>query len=386
MREGARVLIVGPYPKEEGKIQGGVEAVTYYLSEGLAARGGMDVHVVTSVSGLTTEQLRDSQSGARVHMLPLWRRWGCLTGFAVDVSRIRKAMRRIRPDLIHVHTQTFYPFAALQRGYPSVLTPHGVLFREIQLAKGFVAQLQSRLACVYERNALRRARHIILLNRYLANVYGDLLKGRKLHFIDNPIDDRFFGLPDEAEPGEILFIGTVLERKGLLHLVEAASILKSNGADFRVKVVGPVYDQDHFALVKSRVAQRRLEDRFDFLGMVTDQEVMERYARCSMLVLPSFEETAPMAISQAQAAAKPVVATRVGGVCEMVEDDVTGYTVSFGDAQALADGISRLLADPDRAKSMGKAARSTAEQRYRRSSVIEKTLAVYEEALADKAG
>lgn len=381
-----RVALLGPYPKEEGKIQNGVQAATYYLSEGLAGRADLDVHVITSVSGLASEQERESLCGAKVHLLPLSERLGCLTGFAVDRSRIREAMRRVKPDLVHVHTQTMYPFAALERGYPSVLTPHGVFFKEADLFEGFVDRFQSRLGCLYERNALRRARHIILLNRYLANVFGDLLKGPKLHFIDNPVDDKFFDVPDETEAGDILFVGVLIERKGLLHLAEAASILKAGGARFKIRVVGPVGDQDCLNRVKGYVSENRLDDCFDFLGMVSEEEVMNRYARCSMLVLPSFEETAPMVISQAQAAGRPVVATAVGGIPEMVEDDVTGYTVAFGDAEALADRIGRLLADPDKARRMGQAARRTAEERYRRSVVVDKTLEVYRQVMADAAG
>jgi glycosyltransferase involved in cell wall biosynthesis len=382
MREQPRVLIVGPYPRQEGKIVGGVEAVIYYLSEGLAARGDLDVHVLTSAPGLTSDQQTQSMSGVNVTAVPLSERFGCLTGFAIDRRRISRAMRRIAPDLVHVHTQTMYPFAALERGYPSVLTPHGVFFKEVELVKGLVRRFQTRLGCLYERNAFRRARHIILLNRYLANTFGHLLGHAKLHFVDNPIDDRFFDLPDNSQPGEILFIGMILERKGLMHLVDAASILKSRGAQFAVKVVGPVRDHEYLGRVKSRVAERGLQDRFDFIGMVTEDEVAERFSRCSMVVLPSFEETAPMAISQAQAAGKPVVATSVGGIPEMIEEGTTGHMVPFGDPQALADAIGRLLADPEKAKTMGRTAKATAESRYRRSAVIEKTLAVYNQALA----
>lgn len=384
MRSGARVLVVGPYPREEGKIAGGVEAVTYYLTEGLAARD-LEVHVITTAPGVESEQQRRSQAGASVHILPRARRFGCLTGFAADSSQIRKVMHGISPDLVHVHTQTMYPFAALGRGYPSVLTPHGVLYREVQLTKGAWGRLQARLACLYERNALRRAHHIILLNRYLASCYTGMLGRSKVHFIDNPIDDRFFEIPDKAQAGEILFLGVLYERKGLMHLAEAASILKAKGVEFKVKVVGPVHDHDYSDRVRSYVSANGLDANFDFAGPVSEDEVMERYARCSMLVLPSFEETAPMCISQAQAAGKPVVATNVGGIPEMIEDGATGYTVPFADPEALADRIGRLLADPELSKRMGQSVRQVAEKRYRRSSVIDKTLEVYDQVLADAA-
>jgi len=379
MRKGSKVLIVGPYPEEEGKTRGGVQAVTYYLSEGLAALGDLDVHVITLVHGLSEVKTRKSKFGANVHLVPLFEKFGATTMYAIDTSRIRREMRSIDPDIVHVHTQTVYPLAALERGYPSVLTPHGVFFREYKLHNSFMGML----GCLYERNALRRAKHIILLNQYLVNSFGKMLGGRKLHFIDNPIDDKFFDVPDLTENGDILFLGVVIERKGLLHLAHAASILKAQGARFKVRVVGPVHDQGYLDRVKQYVADNKLDDYFDFLGLVSEEEVMERYARSSMIVLPSFEETAPMVISQAQAAGKPVVASAVGGIPEMIEDDVTGYTVPFGDAEALADRIGRIFADPEKGKAMGQRAKSIAEKRYRRSSVVEKTLAVYNEVLAD---
>ena len=378
-----RVLVVGPYPQEEGKTKGGVQAVTYYLTEGLAIRGDMDVHVITLVSGLNSEIKRVSKNGVHVHLIPNCECFGCLTGFAVVSARIRKVMHEINPDIVHVHTQTAYPHAVLERGYPSVLTPHGVFYKEAALVEGFVNTIQSRLACGYERKALKRARHIILLNNYLAKCFDGLLDDANINWIDNPIDDKFFDVPDKSEPGAILFLGVFLERKGVLHLARAASILKTRNVGFKIWIVGPVGDQAFFTKVKNYVHENGLDNYIEFLGLVSEEEVMERYARCSMLVLPSFEETAPMVISQAQAAGKPVVASAVGGIPEMIKDDVTGYTVPYGDAEGLADRIGRLLADPEKRKKMGEAARIVAEQRYRRASVVEKTLKVYEEVLAD---
>jgi len=111
-----RVALLGPYPKAEGKIHGGVEAVTSALADGLAAVPEVDVHVVTCVDGLKQPENYVTSTGVNVHLLPLFRVFGCLTGFTVDVRRVRSALRQINPNIVHVHTQLMYGRAAVERG------------------------------------------------------------------------------------------------------------------------------------------------------------------------------------------------------------------------------------------------------------------------------
>jgi len=385
MRDGARIAVVAPYPAEEGKIHGGVQAVTYYLTEGLAGLGRFEVHAVTQVKGISEVIERVTPAGARVHLIPQWGKLNNLTRCAIDKARIRKALRAISPDIVHVHTQTVYPQAALRAGYPSVLTPHGVFYKEARLKTGLKNYLRGSMGVGMEASSIRMAEHLILLNHYLEESFSHLLGGGKIHFIDNPIDDRFFEIHREEVPGTILFIGTAIPRKGLMHIAEAAEILKDKRLDFKFHIVGPASDPAYLQSVRAFVSQHNLDERFAFLGLVSEDEVMAQYARCSILALPSYEETAPMAISQAQAAGMPAVASAVGGVPDMVIDGETGYTVPPRDPVALAEKLAVLLTDTEARHAMGENARRMAERRYRRSIVVEKTIAVYDEVLADAA-
>lgn len=381
MPKDCRILIVGPYPREEGMIQNGVQAVTYYLSEGLAACENLEVHVVTSIKGISRVHERRSISGVNVHLIPFFEHFGSITGFVIDSARIRRAINVINPNIVHVHTQTIYPWAALERGYPSVLTPHGVFFKEAELRKGVINRVQSRLGCGYERDALRRAHNIILLNHYLSDCFGNLIKGANLYFINNPIDDRFFNIKGIEERGVILFVGNIIPRKGLLQLAEAALLLQKNGVDFTVWIIGLVNDSNYMKQIMQYLADNGLAERFVFLGQVSEDEIMDRFAHCSMLVLPSFEETAPMVISQAHAAGKPVVASAVGGIPEMIEDGITGYTVKAGNAAELAARISQVLSSDERRIMMGRMSRRVAAERYKLSSVVKKTVDVYHQVI-----
>ncbi len=93
-----------------------------------------------------------------------------------------------------------------------------------------------------------------------------------------------------------------------------------------------------------------------------------------------------MAILEAMAMAKPVVATRVGGIPEIVIDGVTGLLVSPRDPEALAEAIIALLQDRERAKAMGQAGRERVERYFRVERMVHQTEALYEELVREKMG
>lgn len=380
MSRSLRVALVGPYPREEGKIVGGVEGVTSALGDGLAGRDGVEVHAVTSVAGINSPALWRSSTGVSVYGVPLFGKLGNLTAFAVEVARLRAAIHEIDPDIVHVHTQIFYARAGLKMRYPSVLTIHGIHHREAALQKGWTG-LRSRFACRYDRDAIRSARHIVFINRYAAESYQPWVCADDVRYIDNPIDDRFFTVPRCEEPDRILFGGTIGHRKHPLLLLEAAARLVEKRPGIKVRIAGKVTEEDYYERCKAFVAEHKLESNIDFLGSVSIETMMEELSKSNMLVLPSNQETAPVIVSEAMAAGNAIVATPAGGTAEMVEDGKAGLIVPFNDPAALAGAIDRILADADLRAAMGEFARREAEERYKCSVVVDKTLAYYEDIL-----
>lgn len=375
-----RVALVGPYPASEGSVFGGVEAVTSSLADGLSATEGVEVHTVTAVSGIGSPVDRISSSGVHVHLLPLFGKLGCLTAFAVDRRRIRSKLNEIAPDIIHVHTQLLYGYSALERGWPSILTMHGILHRETASFRG-LSRLHSRLACRYESDSVRRAQHIIAINRYCIGQYGSNVRARDIRYIDNSIKDHWFDVVDRAQPGRILFGGFIYDLKNVLHLLEAVAKLIDKHPRIRLRAAGAVRNQEYYDRCLSFVAERGIENNVDFLGSLSVEEMVEEHSKASIVALTSKQENAPVIISEAMAAAKPVVATDVGGIAEMVADGESGYVAPLNDVNILADRIDRLLSDDDMRKRMGQAGRAIAEQRFKRSVVVSKTLDFYRDVI-----
>lgn len=137
--------------------------------------------------------------------------------------------------------------------------------------------------------------------------------------------------------------------KGVEHLVRAAALLPR--ARVAIAGDGPLLEQ-----LRELAVELGLSDRLALLGRVTP--VAPLLAAADVVVLPSRSEGLPMAALEAMALGKPVVASRVGGLPEAVEDGVTGVLVPPSDPDALAAALAELLGDPERARAMGEAGRA----------------------------
>ena len=167
------------------------------------------------------------------------------------------------------------------------------------------------------------------------------------------------------EPGgngkRIALVGRLDPVKGALLLIEAmAEVLKAH-PDATLTLAG---DGPARAGAEARARTLGLEGSVRFAGFMTQGQVADLLANSDMLVLPSFAEGLPVVYMEALASRIPVVASRVAGVQELVEDGVTGYAVPPGDLPTLVERISRLMDNPNAARDMGLAGRSAVELEF----------------------
>jgi glycosyltransferase involved in cell wall biosynthesis len=134
--------------------------------------------------------------------------------------------------------------------------------------------------------------------------------------------------------------------------LEAAARLARRLPRVAFVVVG---DGERRAELETAACRLELQGRVHFLGWRQDLDRI--YADLDVVALTSRNEGSPVSLIEAMAAGRPVVATRVGGVPDLVEDGLTGTLVGPGDAGALAEAVAALLADPDQARAMGEAGR-----------------------------
>jgi glycosyltransferase involved in cell wall biosynthesis len=267
------------------------------------------------------------------------------------LGRFARAARRAArdADLVHAH---WLPsgLAAIATRKPFVVQLWGT---DVELARR-----APRLA----RAVLRRAEAVVCPSTALA---GDAtrLGARQVEVVPSGVDLP----PDvgpEANPPEVLYAGRLSPEKGVLELVDAARAMK-----LVIAGDGPLRDQVPQAL-----------------GFVPPAELTGLYARAAVVACPSHREGFGVACLEAMAHGRPVVASGVGGLLDLVVSGETGVIVEPGNVPALRSALERLLADPELRRSMGEAGRRRAAEHFSWDSVTRKTLDVYARYAGKKSG
>jgi glycosyltransferase involved in cell wall biosynthesis len=158
-----------------------------------------------------------------------------------------------------------------------------------------------------------------------------------------------------GDPPVILCVGRLVAVKGQDVLLEAFARLRAGGSDARLVLVG---DGETRAALAAQAARLGVGEAVQLTGAVGQDDIARWYARADVFCLPSYAEGVPVVLMEAMATELPVVTTTVAGIPELVQDGVSGRLVAPGDAGALTDALSGLLADPAARRRMGAAGRA----------------------------
>jgi glycosyltransferase involved in cell wall biosynthesis len=188
---------------------------------------------------------------------------------------------------------------------------------------------------------------------------------------------REFGIPDGAVV--IGMVARVAPVKDYFTLADAAAQVLACHPDTRFLIVGDnsleELNRNHYAEVVKKLNELGIADRFIFTGHRTD--VPRLIAAMDLFVLSTHREGFPLSILEAMAMGKPVVATSVGGIPEIVTNGVTGYLHQHGNSQELADALLRLIENPEDARRMGATARENVLQNFSRQKFADEIAQTY---------
>ncbi|HXV13604.1 MAG TPA: glycosyltransferase [Candidatus Krumholzibacteria bacterium] len=171
----------------------------------------------------------------------------------------------------------------------------------------------------------------------------------------------------QRDGARIVAGGSLVEKKGLLYLVEAVALLRARGVSLRVELVGEGAQR---GALESAIARHALAQSVVLVGSMPHEHLVERMRTSAMVVLPCIEtrggymDGIPNLLIESLALEVPVISTPISGIPELVVDGETGLLVPPRDAAALASAIEALLRDPERARAMGRAGRARVETMF----------------------
>ena len=176
----------------------------------------------------------------------------------------------------------------------------------------------------------------------------------------------------------MLFVGSLIPRKGLPFLVEAAKKIVKEKGETKFLIVG---EGTLKSQLTASLAAANLAGNFRFLGNLKEDQLPAVYNCADVFVLPSVQEGQGIVLLEAQSAGLPAVAFDIGGVNEAIKNGETGVLVERADTEALAEALLRLLSDEKLRREMGASGRRFVAENFTWDICAEKMLRVYHEAL-----
>lgn len=310
-----------------------------------------------------------------------------LGAFSTNLSMVRE---RIDADVVHSHT--WYGamagfMAKILYNIPFVATVHSLEplrpWKEEQLGRSY------HLTSWIERVALENADRIVAVSQNSRNEIINLFNVDKSRvvIIHNGIDLNTWKRTDSGTTRKaygidgpyILFVGRTSRQKGMVHLIDA---MRQVDAGVRLVCCTSAPDTPEVeAEIAAKIAQ---EPRVTWINtLLREDQYIELYSNAAAFCCPSVYEPFGIINLEAMACERPVVASAIGGIPEVVVPEVTGLLVPPGEPRPLAEALNRVLRDRGLAERMGLAGRRRVEEHFSWSSIAHKTLAMYEELLRE---
>jgi len=323
--------------------------------------------------------------------------------FQVAVSRyVPKLIKKQKMDLIHSHT-AHMPDILLQFSdikIPIVTTIHttikgqregtkrsGARFRELETSEKATIFLYPFLRLI-EKIYFMKDRYYITASNWMKEQVLRLypkLRG-KIHVIHNAIDTEFWKRKRNYESKRdelgmeniILYVGRLLALKGIKDTINVMPRILKEERDTLFMFIGPGNKDIYKKMLNKMGVPKR---NYAFLGYKSRDELLNYYSMATVFVLPSYSENMPMTLLEAMSCSLPVVATKVGGIPEVVDHNVNGILINPGNIDELTHSLIYLLQDKSLRTRLGFYARKKIEEKFSWKKIVPKVIEVYERAI-----
>jgi L-malate glycosyltransferase len=365
---------------------GGSGIVGSELGKELAERG----HTVHFISSSLPTRLTELNERVRFHEVemmsyPLFEHQPYTLALATKMATVAETENL---DLLHVHYAIPHSISAIlareslkpKRRLPVITTLHGTDITLVGADRSYLP---------ITRYGIVQSDGVTAISHYLKNATREIFHFDDIEVIPNfvcqseyarhSVETLRVALSPAGEP-LLVHVSNFRPVKRPVDCVEILARVLAKGIKARLVMVG---DGSERTNVEHRARCLKVYDQCVFAGK--QPKIVDYLSAADVLLLPSEQESFGLAALEAMACEVPVIASRVGGVPEVVEDGETGFLSEVGDMDKMANDAARLLADSELRHAMGQRARASAISRYRTDIVIPRYIEFYERVLARSA-
>jgi N-acetyl-alpha-D-glucosaminyl L-malate synthase BshA len=362
---------------------GGSGIVGSELGKELAERGHT-VHFISSALPTRLTQLNERVRFHEVEMMsyPLFEHQPYTLALATKMAKVAETENL---DLLHVHYAIPHSISAIlareslkpKRRLPVITTLHGTDITLVGADRSYLP---------ITRYGIAQSDGVTAISHYLKDATREIFQFDDITVIPNficqseyarhPVENLRASLAPQGEP-LMVHVSNFRPVKRPVDCIEILARVLQKGINTRLIMVG---DGSERTNAEHRARCLGVHDKCSFVGK--QPKIVDYLSASDVLLLPSEQESFGLAALEAMACEVPVIASRVGGVPEVVTDGETGFLSEVGDVEKMANDAARLLSDVELRREMGKRARESAVERYRTEIVIPQYIEFYEKVLA----
>lgn len=327
------------------------------LSDELAKRNDVELHIVSEYANIS-RSCYIHKKGIHFHLMrsgsaipftlrgyPSFFPLDVVCSFSKNLRLLKKKLHEISPHLVHAHgTEGPYARAAVTSGYPNLTSIQGIMSELAQFNRSY----RYRKLGIMERHVVGCGKNFIAKTRFAAEFVKEINPNARIYLIDNIIHPAFFSLHREPNllRNYIVYVGAIIPEKGITELIEAFANFTRlhNGYNLILIGDGPAA---YLRYLKQLSNEYQILDKIKWCGVKTHEEIASILNIARFLVLPSRMETSPNVVAESMVSGLPVIASRVGGIPDMIQHLHTGYLMDHISAKHICEAMQYLLIHPD---------------------------------------
>ena len=347
------------------------------LFQGFAMLPEVEVHVVSC----TQQPLASPEKIAPnifYHSLLVPKIGWLRSGYQGCIRAVRKKLREIQPDIVHSQgTERDCAISGAFSGFPNVVTIHGNmrLIAQVNRARPFsFLWLAARL----EGFVLPRTNGIVCITNYTRDAVKNL--AQRTWVLPNAVDKGYFDVqaaPDESAPPIGLCVGTICLRKNQNDFIRALDPLaekKKLKINFASEPAHGAYGEEFHRLVRERPWCQHI-------GFLNREQLRAQLATASFVALPTREDNCPMVVLEGMAAGVPVLASKVGGVPDLIEPEKTGLFCDPERPESFREGVEKILANRQWTQQLAAKAKAEALRRFHPRVIAQRHVEIYRDVI-----
>lgn len=360
----------------------------FHLSQALAAIG-CEVHILT-------QKTKDTGSlGSRVILhyyqdplkkTPFSKSW--IPFSLISTKQIGQLCRSLGIDIVNGRSPTTFAYSMLrEKQFPFVVSAHGTSFGEIASIYSTPVHSSNR-AMLFEAGITQPtwtcltlleyqcASRVVAVSKSVAEELNSYYHVDKEKIVVIPNGVRAVQVKETEQGQLILSVGRTIWRKGFRYLLQAMPSVLQTYPKAKLVIVG---EGPYKPCLIDYTRELHIEQSVEFLNNLPREKLFQLYAKAQVYIQPSLYEPLGNTVLEAMVSEKPVIASRVGGITEIISDQTNGVLVDPRSSSQLAEAIKTLLSDSSYRKKLGRNAKVSVERDFSWESVANKTLKLYEE-------